>query len=67
MKPNILWYCADQQRWDTLHALGNAHIRTRALDALVASGVAFSHAYTQSPICTPARASWPCGWPMRRP
>jgi len=23
-RPNILWYCSDQQRWDTIHALGNA-------------------------------------------
>ena len=60
-RPNILWYCADQQRWDTIHALGNAHIRTDALDALAASGVAFNRAYTQSPICTPARASFLTG------
>ena len=60
-RPNILWYCADQQRWDTIHALGNAHIRTDALDALASSGVAFNRAYTQSPICTPARASFLTG------
>ncbi len=60
-RPNILWYCSDQQRWDTIHALGNNHIRTDALDALVASGVAFNRAYTQSPICTPARATFLTG------
>ncbi len=60
-RPNILWYCADQQRWDTIHALGNAHIRTDALDALAGSGVAFERAYTQSPICTPARATFLTG------
>ena len=59
--PNILWYCADQQRWDTVHCLGNPHIRTNALDALVQSGVAFERAYTQSPICTPARATFLTG------
>ena len=60
-RPNILWYCSDQQRWDTIRALGNPHIRTDAIDALVASGVAFTHAYTQSPICTPARATFLTG------
>lgn len=60
-RPNILWYCSDQQRWDTIRALGNRHIRTDALDALAASGVAFSRAYTQSPICTPARATFLTG------
>ena len=27
-RPNILWYCSDAQRFDTIHALGNNHIRT---------------------------------------
>lgn len=56
-RPNILWLCTDQQRWDTVGALGNPHIRTPAVDRLCASGTAFTRAYTQSPICTPARAS----------
>lgn len=56
-RPNILWYCTDQQRWDTIAALGNAHINTPNLDALCASGTAFSNAFCQSPICTPSRAT----------
>jgi arylsulfatase A-like enzyme len=55
--PNILWYCTDQQRWDTIAALGNPHIRTPRLDALCREGVAFTRAYAQSPICTPSRAT----------
>ena len=60
-KPNILWICTDQQRWDTIHALGNPHIRTPNLDHLVDTGVAFDHAFCQSPICTPSRASFLTG------
>jgi len=56
-RPNILWYCTDQQRWDTIHALGNPHIRTPRLNALCKRGTAFERAYVQSPICTPSRAS----------
>jgi len=56
-RPNILWLCTDQQRWDTVGALGNPHIRTPAVDQLCAKGTAFRRAYTQSPICTPSRAS----------
>lgn len=56
-RPNILWLCSDQQRWDTIGRLGNPHIRTPTLDALAAGGTAFHRAYTQSPICTPSRAS----------
>ncbi|MEO8858515.1 MAG: sulfatase-like hydrolase/transferase, partial [Burkholderiaceae bacterium] len=60
-RPNILWYCTDQQRYDTIRALGQQHIATPSLDALCADGVAFKRAYTQSPICTPARASFLTG------
>ncbi|MGH2561547.1 MAG: sulfatase family protein [Thermomicrobiales bacterium] len=59
--PNILWYCSDQQRFDTIGALGNPHVHTPNLDRLVAEGVAFTHTYCQSPICTPSRASFLTG------
>jgi arylsulfatase A-like enzyme len=65
-QPNILWYCTDQQRFDTIGALGNPHIRTPNLDRFVAEGTAFTHAYCQSPICTPSRASFLTGmYPSR--
>lgn len=60
-KPNILWICTDQQRFDTIAALGNPHIRTPNLDRLASEGVAFTHAYAQSPVCTPSRASFLTG------
>jgi arylsulfatase len=59
--PNILWYCTDQQRWDTIGALTQPQISTPQVDALAASGTAFLRAYTQSPICTPARACFLTG------
>ena len=60
-RPNILWYCTDQQRFDTIGALGNPHVSTPALDGLVREGVAFTRAYCQSPICTPSRSSFMTG------
>ncbi len=60
-RPNILWVCTDQQRFDTVAALGNPAVRTPNLDRLVAQGTAFSHAYCQNPICTPSRASFMTG------
>ena len=60
-RPNILWYCTDQQRFDTIGALGNPHVHTPNLDRLVREGVAFTHAYCQSPICTPSRTSFLTG------
>ena len=60
-RPNILWLCTDQQRFDTIHALGNARINTPHLDQLCADGVAFTNAFCQSPVCTPSRASFLTG------
>ncbi len=59
--PNILWICTDQQRYDTIHALGNQHIRTPNLDRLVETGVAFTYAHCQGPICTSSRGSFLTG------
>ncbi len=61
MRPNILWICTDQQRWDTIAALGNPCIRTPNIDRLVHEGTAFDHAFCQSPVCTPSRASFLTG------
>ena len=59
--PNVLWICTDQQRFDTIGCLGNAHIRTPHIDQLAAQGVAFTRAYCQNPVCTPSRASFLTG------
>ena len=59
--PNILWICTDQQRYDTINALGYDHVDTPHVDRLVSEGVAFTHAYCQAPICTPSRASFLTG------
>ncbi len=64
--PNILVYCTDQQRFDTIGALGNPHVRTQRIDRLAREGTAFTHAYCQSPICTPSRSSFMTGlYPSR--
>lgn len=41
-KKNIVWFCTDQQRWDTIHSLGNPYIHTPNIDRLVKEGVAFT-------------------------
>lgn len=56
-KPNILLIYTDQQRYDTIHDLGNSVIQTPNLDRLVKEGVAFTEATTPSPVCMPARWS----------
>ncbi|SEE85512.1 sulfatase family protein [Ruania alba] len=56
-RPNIVFIITDQQRWDTIAALGHAHAHTPHLDRLVREGTAFSHMYVTSPSCAPSRAS----------
>ena len=38
LRPNILWICTDQQRYDTIGALGNPHVDTPNINRLVAEG-----------------------------
>jgi len=60
-RPNVLWLCSDQQRFDTLGCYGNAFVETPNLDALADGGTLFESAFSQSPICTPSRASFLTG------
>lgn len=61
MKPNILWICSDQQRFDTLGCYGNPFVHTPNLDRLAENGLLFEHCFSQSPVCTPSRASFLTG------
>ncbi|HUT92024.1 MAG TPA: sulfatase-like hydrolase/transferase [Thermoguttaceae bacterium] len=60
-RPNVLWICTDQQRFDTIRALGNGRINTPNLDRLVEGGVTLTRAFSQSPVCTPSRAAFLTG------
>ncbi len=59
-KPNIVLLLADDQRPDTIAALGNRHIHTPALNRLVERGTTFRQAHImgglQPAICSPSRA-----------
>ena len=50
-KKNILFIVTDDQRFDTIHALGNPLISTPNLDTLVRRGTAFTRAHIPSGIC----------------
>lgn len=63
MKPNILFLFTDQQRFDTISALGAPIIKTPALDRLVREGISFERCYTPSPVCVSARHALITGLP----
>lgn len=56
-RPNILLLYTDQQRFDTIAALGNPYIQTPVLDRIVAEGTSFPSAYCPSPVCMASRCS----------
>ncbi|HEY0828027.1 MAG TPA: sulfatase-like hydrolase/transferase [Bacilli bacterium] len=60
-RPNILWICTDQQRFDTLGCYGNMRVKTPHLDRLAERGILFENAFCQSTVCTPSRASFLTG------
>ncbi|MBC2602142.1 sulfatase family protein [Puniceicoccus vermicola] len=56
-RPNILHLFTDQQRFDTIAALGHyPFLKTPNLDRLTSEGTTFERAYSPSPECVPARA-----------
>jgi len=58
-RPNILFVLTDDQRFDTIRALGNSEIETPHLDRLVKRGMVFENAYCQGSmvpaVCAPSR------------
>ena len=58
-RPNILFVFTDDQRWDTIRALGNLQVHTPNLDRLVAQGFHFNNAYCMGSmvgaVCLPSR------------
>jgi len=56
-KPNVIIIYTDQQRYNTIAALGNGFIQTPNIDKLVKNGVAFTNSFVTAPVCTPSRWS----------
>ncbi|HJN11483.1 MAG TPA: sulfatase-like hydrolase/transferase [Pirellulaceae bacterium] len=56
-RPNIIFIITDQQRYDTINALGYDYMDTPNLDRLVREGVSFTDCHVTAASCAPARAS----------
>jgi len=59
-KPNVLFLFTDDQRFDTINALGNDDVKTPNMDRLVEEGVSFTHSHimggSHAAVCMPSRA-----------
>ena len=60
-RPNIVWVFLDQCRADVLHCYGHPFIETPNIDSMAERGVLFANAYSQAPVCVPARVSMVSG------
>ena len=60
-RPNVLFFFTDDQRFDTLGALGNKAILTPTMDSWIRKGTTFTHAHimggTSGAVCMPSRAT----------
>ena len=54
-KPNLLLIMYDQLRADVLGCYGNDLVKTPNMDRLAKRGICFDRAYSQTPVCMPAR------------
>lgn len=55
--PNVVFILADQLRPDFLSCYGMQAISTPHIDAIAARGIRFDRAYSEHPVCVPARVS----------
>jgi len=56
-RPNIIFIITDQQRFDTINALGYDYMDTPNLDRLANEGVVYTQCHVTAASCAPARAS----------
>jgi len=56
-RANFLFIITDQQRYDTISALGFPYVHTPNLDRLVKEGVSFTNNFVSAASCSPSRAS----------
>lgn len=56
-RPNILFAISDDQSFAHTSAAGDPVVRTPTFDRIAAEGVRFTHAFCNSPSCTPSRGA----------
>lgn len=54
---NVVFIIGDDHSTEVLGAYGNKIVKTPNLDKMAQRGVLFSHAYVNSPVCSPSRQS----------
>jgi choline-sulfatase len=61
MAQNVLFIMSDEHQQKSAGCYGHPFVKTPTIDTLAEGGTLFTNAYTTSPICVPARASFATG------
>lgn len=56
-RPNFIVFMTDDQGYGDLSCMGNTDFRTPNIDELASEGARFTNWYSNSPVCSPSRAS----------
>ena len=65
-RPSIVVVLVDDLRWDEMSCAGHPFVRTPHIDRIAHEGARFRNAFCNTPLCSPARASWLTGLYMHR-
>lgn len=66
LRPNLVFFLADDLGWRDIGCYGSTFHKTPNIDALAARGLRFTQAYAANPLCSPTRASIQTGlYPAR--
>jgi len=60
-RPNIVFVLVDDLRWDEIGAAGHPYVKTPNIDRIASEGAYFTNAFTTTPLCSPARATFLTG------
>jgi N-acetylglucosamine-6-sulfatase len=60
-RPNIVFVLVDDLRWDEIGAAGHPYVETPNIDRVAREGAWFQRAFTTTPLCSPARATFLTG------
>lgn len=56
-RPNLVYMFSDQHSSDMMGCYGNRQVKTPNLDRLASEGTRFSHCISNTPVCSPYRAT----------
>jgi N-acetylglucosamine-6-sulfatase len=60
-RPNIVFVLVDDLRWDEVGVAGHPYVETPNIDRVAREGAYFHRAFTTTPLCSPARATFLTG------